>query len=139
MRFRPYAEYRDSGVEWLTQVPTHWEVKRFKALLSRNDGGVWGDDSAGEGMIVLRSTEQTVDGRWRIENPATRALTPREVSESRLEVDDLVVTKSSGSELHIGKTPSSTNPLQLSTALSPTSCSGCAWRSRIGPGTSGTC
>ncbi len=26
----PYAEYKDSGVEWLGEVPGHWEVKRLK-------------------------------------------------------------------------------------------------------------
>ena len=31
-RFRPYPEYRDSGVEWLGQVPAHWSVKRLKFL-----------------------------------------------------------------------------------------------------------
>jgi type I restriction enzyme S subunit len=36
---------------------------RLKNLLDRNDGGVWGEDAArGEGTVVLRSTEQTVDG-----------------------------------------------------------------------------
>ena len=29
-RFRPYPEYRDSGVEWLGDVPAHWEVGRLK-------------------------------------------------------------------------------------------------------------
>jgi len=79
-------------------------VKPFKALLSRNDGGVWGEDFADDGVIVLRSTEQMVDGKWNIENPARRRLTIREASDARLKVGDLVVTKSSGSELHIGKT-----------------------------------
>ena len=31
-RFRPYPEYRDSGVEWLGQVPAHWSAKRLKFL-----------------------------------------------------------------------------------------------------------
>lgn len=29
-RFRPYPEYKDSGVEWLGEIPAHWEVKRLK-------------------------------------------------------------------------------------------------------------
>ena len=105
-RFKRYPEYKDSGVEWLGEIPAHWEVKPFKAVLSRNDSGVWGEDVADEsrGVIVLRSTEQTVDGRWIIENPAKRRLTVREASEAQLDIGDLVVTKSSGSELHIGKT-----------------------------------
>ena len=29
-RFKPYPAYRDSGVEWLGQIPAHWDVKRTK-------------------------------------------------------------------------------------------------------------
>ncbi len=101
---RPYPAYKDSGVEWLGKIPEHWEVKPFKGLLSRNDSGVWGKDTVDEGTIVLRSTEQTVEGRWLIEHPARRLLTTRERRRARLDVGDLVVTKSSGSDLHIGKT-----------------------------------
>ena len=103
----PYPAYRPSGVEWLGEVPEHWEVRPLKALLSKNDSGVWGDDPEEEDVrstIVLRSTEQTVDGGWAIEAPATRMLSPRERAGALLKVGDLVVTKSSGSEFHIGKT-----------------------------------
>jgi len=103
-KFRSYPQYKDSGIEWFGTIPVHWDVKPFKALLSRNDSGVWGEDFADDGVLVLRSTEQTVDGKWNIESPARRRLTTREASDARLEVGDLVVTKSSGSELHIGKT-----------------------------------
>jgi type I restriction enzyme, S subunit len=30
MSFPRYPKYKDSGVEWLGQVPAHWEVKRLK-------------------------------------------------------------------------------------------------------------
>ncbi|MDP9203119.1 MAG: restriction endonuclease subunit S, partial [Gemmatimonadota bacterium] len=36
-RFRPYEEYKDSGVDWLNRVPRHWEVKRLKYLATVND------------------------------------------------------------------------------------------------------
>ena len=29
-RFKPYQAYKDSGVEWLGEIPAHWEVKRLK-------------------------------------------------------------------------------------------------------------
>ena len=32
-RFRPYPQYRDSGIEWLGEVPIDWEVHRLKFLL----------------------------------------------------------------------------------------------------------
>ena len=31
-RFRRYPENRDSGVEWLGEIPAHWEVRRLKFL-----------------------------------------------------------------------------------------------------------
>lgn len=103
-RFRPYREYRASGFAWLDDVPTHWSVRRLKTGLSRNDGGVWGEDDDPDGTIVLRSTEQTVNGGWSIESPAKRQLSPTERQAALLRCGDLVVTKSSGSQLHIGKT-----------------------------------
>ena len=29
-RFRPYPEYKESGVEWLGEIPAHWNVRRLK-------------------------------------------------------------------------------------------------------------
>ena len=101
---KPYVEMKDSGVPWLGEVPVHWEVKRSKSLLSRNDSGLWGSDFDDDGVIVLRSTEQTQNGEWNISAPARRRFTTSEYLACRLEEGDLVVTKSSGSALHIGKT-----------------------------------
>jgi len=39
MSLRPYAEYKDSGVAWLGEVPAHWEVKPLKYLVSFSGGG----------------------------------------------------------------------------------------------------
>ena len=37
---RPYPRMKDSGVEWLGEVPEHWEVRRTKTLLKqRNEKG----------------------------------------------------------------------------------------------------
>jgi type I restriction enzyme S subunit len=100
----PAAPMKPSGVEWLGEVPEHWEVKRLKRILLRNDGGVWGADPVDEAdPIVLRSTEQTVDGNWNIQDPARRRLSRDEFVSAQLFAGDLLVTKSSGSELHIGK------------------------------------
>ena len=104
-KYKPYPAYRPSGVEWLGEIPAHWETIRLKSVLARNDSGVWGDEPGNhEGTIILRSTEQTIDGGWAISDPAMRGLSPREKADALLAVGDLVVTKSSGSELHIGKT-----------------------------------
>ena len=33
----PYAEYKDSGLPWLGEVPAHWEIKRGKSYLTAID------------------------------------------------------------------------------------------------------
>jgi len=35
-RFKPYPAYKDSGVEWLGEIPAHWEVKRLKFCATLN-------------------------------------------------------------------------------------------------------
>lgn len=90
---------------WLHDLPAGWEAKGLRFMLDRNDGGSWGADPTGpDAVIVLRSTEQTVDGRWSIAEPAYRSLTKAEHEATCLMEGDLLVTKSSGSETHIGKT-----------------------------------
>ena len=36
-KYKPYPAYKDSGVEWLGEVPEHWEVKPIKRIASSND------------------------------------------------------------------------------------------------------
>lgn len=31
-----YSEYKDSGVEWLGEIPRHWEMKRWRFLMKEN-------------------------------------------------------------------------------------------------------
>lgn len=35
-RYRPYPTYKDSGVEWLGEIPVHWQVKRLRFTVSMN-------------------------------------------------------------------------------------------------------
>lgn len=36
--YKPYSTYKDSGVEWLGQVPEHWAIAQLKRLVSINNG-----------------------------------------------------------------------------------------------------
>ena len=38
-RFKPYPAYKDSGIEWLGEIPVHWEVKRLKRIVQFSGGG----------------------------------------------------------------------------------------------------
>lgn len=43
MSFQKYAEYKESGVEWLGEVPKHWEVKRLKFCVQLTDKKIKAD------------------------------------------------------------------------------------------------
>ena len=36
MQFKEYPSYKASGVEWLGDVPEHWNLKRFGYLFDEN-------------------------------------------------------------------------------------------------------
>ncbi len=91
--------------KFFNRIPSGWTTQALKGLLLQNDGGVWGDESDGgqSDFVVLRSTEQTILGEWAISDPAIRKLSAKEYAAFRLLEGDIVVTKSSGSLEHIGK------------------------------------
>ena len=52
---QPYPAYKDSGVEWLGQVPKHWEVRRLGTFgqFLKGNGGTKADETA-EGVPCVR-------------------------------------------------------------------------------------
>lgn len=100
----PATKLKDSGIFWIGKIPAHWIPIAIKRILLRNDGGVWGGDPTGNNdTVVLRSTEQTLEGDWCLSDPAKRHLSSQEKSMAILQKGDILVTKSSGSLIHIGK------------------------------------
>jgi type I restriction enzyme S subunit len=42
----PYTEYKDSGVEWIGEIPEHWDVRRSKYVYQeRNDRSINGSEN----------------------------------------------------------------------------------------------
>ena len=64
-RFRPYAEYKDSGMEWLGKIPVPWRVLPLKRLCSRS--ALYGANVPAESYVLagvrfLRTTDITDEG-----------------------------------------------------------------------------
>ena len=55
---KPYAEYRESGLPWLGQVPGHWEVRQARHIgrLLKGVGGTK-EDSVADGLPCVRYGE----------------------------------------------------------------------------------
>jgi len=55
MSFPQYPEYKDSGVEWLGEVPAHWEVAPLKYLTNFVNGMAFKPDEwSPEGVPIIR-------------------------------------------------------------------------------------
>ena len=50
---RAYPRYRDSGVEWLGEVPEHWDVRPLNRSVSRSDVKIEADDADGLPYVGL--------------------------------------------------------------------------------------
>ena len=74
-RYKPYPAYKHSGVEWLGEIPAHWEVKRLRFVSESNPApsevrGLPGEtevsfvpmEAVGEqGGLSLEATKQLAD------------------------------------------------------------------------------
>lgn len=100
----PNVPMKDSGVEWLGQIPAHWEVKRLRHLgeaiigLTYEPEDVVGPDN--EGVLVLRASNVS-DGHIVLEdNVFVRCSIPDRL---RTKVADILICSRSGSRALIGK------------------------------------
>ena len=57
MQAKPYPKYKPSGVEWLGDVPEHWEVKRLKMAAHLTDKKVEADEENPVPYIGMENIE----------------------------------------------------------------------------------
>ena len=55
-RYRPYPAYKDSGVEWLGEMPTHWEVKQLQWAITFQRGHDLPSEDREEGDVPVVSS-----------------------------------------------------------------------------------
>lgn len=59
----PAAPMKDSGIDWLGQIPAHWQVEPLKRAIFYQEGpGIMAVDFRDEGVPLLRVA--SVGGRW---------------------------------------------------------------------------
>lgn len=58
-----YPTYKDSGIEWLGQIPTHWEMLKAKYMFQKNKREVQDGDKVitcfRDGQVTLRENRRT--------------------------------------------------------------------------------
>ena len=98
---KPYPAYKDSGVEWLGDVPKHWEVRRLGTSVHGCINGIWGNNPNGrEDLPCVRVADfDRVRLRVRLTKPTLRAIAPSERNRRLLKKGDLLLEKSGGGDL----------------------------------------
>ena len=93
----PYLAYKSSGVPWLGDVPTHWEIRRLRTVADMRVSNVDKHTREGESPVRLCNYVDVYKND-RI-NPAMPFMTAPasrdEIERFRLERDDVLITKDS--------------------------------------------
>ena len=101
MSFPQYPEYKDSGVEWLISVPSHWKVDRLKASIRSCRNGIWGDEPQGDSNDIPCVRVADFDRnklQVTLEDHTIRNVTEKERASRTLCKGDLLLEKSGGGE-----------------------------------------
>ncbi len=100
-RYQPYPAYKDSGVEWLGEVPEHWAVERIKRSIASCRNGIWGEEAQGDEFDI--PCVRVADFNRQklhvvLSDPTIRNITAKEQSGRILQRGNLLLEKSGGGE-----------------------------------------
>lgn len=101
MSFARYPTYKDSGVEWLGQMPEHWGIDRLKRSTISAKNGIWGDEAQQDGNDIpcVRVADFDRQGlRVQLSQPTIRNVIDKERVGRVLIQGDLLLEKSGGGE-----------------------------------------
>lgn len=100
---KKYDSYKNSGIEWIGKIPSHWDSTRLKFLGKSIIGIVYSPDDVvneGEGILVLRSSN-IQDGKLAFEDCV---FVKKEVQERYLTKEgDILLCARNGSAHLVGK------------------------------------
>ena len=100
-------EMKDSGIEWIGEIPREWKLVRMKSCILQRDNGAWGNEANGDeqDIICLRVADFNYS-MFKFKDTEEGLLTKRNYNKEIIEKlilfrDDIVIEKSGGGE----KTP----------------------------------
>lgn len=99
--YRPYPEYQDSGIDWLGNMPAHWQIKQLKRTIDACVNGIWGTESENDenDTIVIRVADFDRSRlKVSLDEPTLRKISEKEKKNRALKKHDLLLEKSGGGE-----------------------------------------
>lgn len=103
MSFPTYPAYKNSGDEWLSEVPEHWEVLPLKHFAEVDNSGCYGVEPADGDHIRPVATTAQIDseGRFDVGRMSDRGFSAQELDRYECSPGDVLIVKSSGSAENI--------------------------------------
>ncbi|MCH3995627.1 MAG: restriction endonuclease subunit S [Prevotella sp.] len=99
---RRYEHYKDSGIEWIGEIPKYWDRCRIKYMLSRSVSGAWGNNPKGDNndIVCFRVSDFDYEhGCLKFTNTTIRNIDSKQLEVRLLKKDDLIIEKSGGGNL----------------------------------------
>lgn len=99
-KYQKYAEYKDSGVEWLGEIPSHWNLFSLKRAVDGCTNGFWGSEPDGSNdLCVLRVADfNRHNFTVGLDKLTYRSVSQKEAENRLLKKGDLLLEKSGGGE-----------------------------------------
>ena len=102
--YKPYLAYRPSGVEWIGDVPSTWEVKRLRQVASFTNSGIDKKSYEDQEQVSLCNyTDVYYNEFITADMPFMQATASKdEIAQFTLKKGDLIITKDSEDPSDIG-------------------------------------
>ncbi len=105
MTYPTYEKYKDSGVDWLGEIPAHWEACLLKRVANASYGvGGELDRTITDGVRILSLPNVKKDGNLDLTEVPFVELNDNEKNGLLLKEGDLLFNWRNGSSDHLGKT-----------------------------------
>jgi type I restriction enzyme, S subunit len=101
----PDVKMKDSGVEWLGEIPEHWDARQFKRVAEISYGLTLElDRTETKGTPIISLPNVTKEGQLLLDDVPLTPLAPMEKETLLLRKGDLLFNWRNGSSDHVGKT-----------------------------------
>lgn len=99
-KYKAYAEYKDSGVEWLGEIPRHWEIHSLKRAVDGCTNGIWGGEPDDQNDITVLRVADFDRQSFKVSDLklTTRSIPPKDRGSRLLKQGDLLIEKSGGGD-----------------------------------------
>lgn len=99
---KAYPEYKPSDIDWLGEIPSHWNRMPLKAVLSKSSAGTWGEEANEDDSDVVCYRVADFDYphlQLSDKNLTYRSIDERQFLGREVNKGDIVIEKSGGGDL----------------------------------------